>query len=143
MHFDLADLRLIAAIANTGSLSKAAASVPVAISAASNRLRLFEERCGVALFARRSDGMTLTPTGRLVLEASQRVLREAQQLDDTLRDQALTTTGSPRRLLAKGEGKPIALLDWQGQLWKALMQMPQLMREEGRGRRRWWKGSSG
>lgn len=86
MHFDLADLRLIAAIAHTGSLSKAAASVPVAISAASNRLRLFEERCGLALFSRRSDGMTLTPTGRLVLEAGQRVLREAQQLDDTLRE---------------------------------------------------------
>lgn len=84
MHFDLADLRLIVAVATTGSLSKAAASVPVAVSAASNRLRLFEERCGLTLFARHSDGMSLTPAGRLVLEASQRVLREAQQLKDTL-----------------------------------------------------------
>ncbi len=86
MHFDLADLRLIAAIASTGSLSKAAASVPVAVSAASNRLRLFEERCGLSLFARHSEGMTLTPTGRLVLEASQRVLKEARQLKDTLQE---------------------------------------------------------
>lgn len=84
MHFELADLRLISAIAATGSLSKAAASVPVAVSAASNRLRLFEERCGLSLFSRRSDGMTLTPAGRLVLEASQRVLKEAGQLKDTL-----------------------------------------------------------
>jgi DNA-binding transcriptional LysR family regulator len=84
MHFDLADLRLITAIATTGSLSKAAATVPVALSAASNRLRLFEERCGLALFARHSDGMSLTPAGRLVLEASQRVLQEARQLKDTL-----------------------------------------------------------
>lgn len=84
MYFDLADLRLIAAIASTGSLSKAAASVPVAVSAASNRLRLFEERCGLTLFARHSDGMQPTPAGRLVLEASQRVLQEARQLNDTL-----------------------------------------------------------
>lgn len=84
MHFDLADLRLIVAVAATGSLSKAAASVPVAVSAASNRLRLFEERSGLTLFARHSDGMTLTPVGRLVLESSQRVLREAQQLKETL-----------------------------------------------------------
>lgn len=84
MHFDLADLRLIVAVAATGSLSKAAASFPLAVSAASNRLRLFEERCGLSLFARHSDGMRMTPAGRLVLEASQRVLREAQQLKDTL-----------------------------------------------------------
>lgn len=84
MHFDLADLRLIAAIASSGSLSKAAATIPVAVSAASNRLRLFEERCGLSLFARHSDGMALTPAGSLVLEASQRVLKEARQLKDTL-----------------------------------------------------------
>ncbi|MBB4865711.1 DNA-binding transcriptional LysR family regulator [Pseudomonas nitritireducens] len=86
MYFDLADLRLICAIASTGSLSKAAASVPVAVSAASNRLRQFEERCGLALFTRHSDGMSPTPAGRLVLEAGQRVLREAQQLRDMLQE---------------------------------------------------------
>lgn len=84
MHFDLADLRLITAISSTGSLSKAAASVPVAVSAASNRLRLFEERCGLTLFTRHSDGMLPTPAGRLVLEASQRVLQEVRQLKETL-----------------------------------------------------------
>ncbi|SDH71111.1 BRO-N domain-containing protein [Pseudomonas panipatensis] len=56
-----------------------------------------------------------------------------------LRDQALLATDSPRRLLAKGEGRPVTLLDWQGQLWIALTQMPQLMREERRGGRGWWR----
>lgn len=84
MHFDLADLRLIAAVAASGSLSKAAATIPVAVSAASNRLRLFEERCGLSLFTRHSDGMTLTPAGRLVLEAGQRVLKEALEFKHTL-----------------------------------------------------------
>lgn len=86
MHFDLPDLRLIAAIAATGSLSKAAATFPVAVSAASTRLRLFEERCGLTLFVRSSDGMSLTPAGRLVLEACQGVLKEARQLSDTLQE---------------------------------------------------------
>ena len=74
MHFDLPDLRLFAAIAVTGSLSKAAATIPVAVSAASTRLRLFESRCGFALFVRKADGMQLTPAGRLVLEAARGVL---------------------------------------------------------------------
>ncbi|MCO7565480.1 LysR substrate-binding domain-containing protein [Pseudomonas sp. S 311-6] len=88
MHFDLPDLRLLAAIAATGSLSKAAATFPVAVSAASTRLRLFEERCGIALFVRRVDGMQLTPAGRLVLEAARSVLGEAQRLQDTLQELA-------------------------------------------------------
>lgn len=86
MHFDLPDLRLIAAIAATGSLSKAAATFPVAVSAASTRLRLFEERCGLTLFVRSSDGMTPTPAGRLVLEACQGVLREARLLTQTVEE---------------------------------------------------------
>lgn len=88
MHFDLPDLRLLAAIAATGSLSKAAATFPVAVSAASTRLRLFEARCGLALFVRRVDGMQLTPAGRLVLEAARSVLGEAQRLQDTLQELA-------------------------------------------------------
>lgn len=88
MHFDLADLRLLAAIAATGSLSKAAASVPVAVSAASTRLRLFEQRCGLTLFTRKADGMVATAAGRLVLERSRSVLNEAQKLRDTLHELA-------------------------------------------------------
>ncbi|QXH49387.1 LysR family transcriptional regulator [Pseudomonas fakonensis] len=88
MHFDLPDLRLLAAIAATGSLSKAAATFPVAVSAASTRLRLFEQRCGLTLFTRRADGMQLTPAGRLVLESARGVLSESQKLQDTLKELA-------------------------------------------------------
>lgn len=88
MHFDLADLRLLAGIAATGSLSKAAATFPVAVSAASTRLRLFEARSGLTLFLRKADGMQLTPAGRLVLESARGVLGEAQKLQDTLRELA-------------------------------------------------------
>ena len=88
MHFELVDLRLLDAIAATGSLSKAAATFPVAVSAASNRLRQLEQRCGLELFVRRADGMSLTPNGRLVLERARAVLAEAQKLSDSLRELA-------------------------------------------------------
>ncbi|MFF7062964.1 LysR substrate-binding domain-containing protein [Pseudomonas sp. NPDC008258] len=88
MQFDLTDLRLLLAIAATGSLSKAAATFPVAVSAASTRLRLLEERCGLVLFFRKADGMQLTPSGRLVLEGARNVLGEAQKLQETLQQMA-------------------------------------------------------
>lgn len=86
MHFDLVDLRLLAAIAEAGSLSKAAASFPIALSAASNRLRQFEQRSGLTLFTRTADGMVPTPAGRLVLDRVSHVLAETEKLNDTLRD---------------------------------------------------------
>ncbi|WP_019143161.1 LysR substrate-binding domain-containing protein [Noviherbaspirillum massiliense] len=86
MHFDLVDLRLLVAIAEAGSLSKAASSFPIALSAASNRLRHFEHRCGVTLFTRTADGMGITPAGRLVLDRARHVLAEAEKLKETLRD---------------------------------------------------------
>lgn len=51
MHFELLDLRLLLAIADAGSLSKAAQRFPIALSAASNRLRKFEQSC-VSRFSR-------------------------------------------------------------------------------------------
>lgn len=80
MHFDLIDLRLIVAIADAGSLSRAAAGFPIALSAASNRLRLLERRVGVSLFSRQADGMVPTPAGRIALDHARRVITEAQQL---------------------------------------------------------------
>nr|WP_276584032.1 LysR substrate-binding domain-containing protein [Pseudomonas sp. RIT-PI-AD] len=88
MYFDLIDLRLIVAIATTGSLSKAAATFPVAVSAASNRLRLFEKRCGLTLFGRSPEGMTLTPAGRLVIDQALAILGEAEKLRQGVKELA-------------------------------------------------------
>jgi DNA-binding transcriptional LysR family regulator len=80
LHFDLTDLRLLVAIADSGSLSRAAAEFPIALSAASNRLRLLEQRLGSGLFTRHADGMLPTAAGRIALDHARRVLVEAQQL---------------------------------------------------------------
>ena len=84
MHFDLTDLRLLVAIADSGSLSRAAAAFPIALSAASNRLRQLEHRLDQTLFIRHADGMSPTPAGRIALDHARRVLAEAQQLSDAL-----------------------------------------------------------
>lgn len=80
MHFDLTDLRLLVAVADAGSLSRAAAEFPIALSAASNRLRQLEHRLGLPLFTRHADGMTPTPAGRIALDHARRVIDEAMQL---------------------------------------------------------------
>lgn len=86
MHFDLTDLRLLLAIADAGSLSKAAQRFPIALSAASNRLRGFEDDCGMAVFERSATGMKPTPAGRFILERAARVVSEMEQLSDTVRE---------------------------------------------------------
>lgn len=84
MHFDLTDLRLLVAIADAGSLSRAAADFPIALSAASNRLRQLEQRLGLPLFTRHADGMMPTPAGRIALDHARRVLEEAVHLTGAL-----------------------------------------------------------
>ncbi|GGI15694.1 LysR family transcriptional regulator [Oxalicibacterium faecigallinarum] len=86
MHFDLIDLRLLLAIDRLGSLSKAATSFPIALSAASNRLRHFEQRSGVVIFHRSADGMKATPAGQLVLDRARQILAETEKLKETLND---------------------------------------------------------
>jgi DNA-binding transcriptional LysR family regulator len=86
MHIDLTDLRLLLAIADAGSLSKAAERFPIALSAASNRLRGFEHDTGIDVFTRSATGMTPTPSGRFILERAARVMHEMEQLRDTVRD---------------------------------------------------------
>ncbi|WP_151635577.1 LysR substrate-binding domain-containing protein [Noviherbaspirillum aerium] len=103
MHFDLTDLRLLMAIADTGSLSRAAAAFPLALSAASNRLRLLEQRIGLPLFLRHADGMTPTPAGRIALDHARRVVGESQQLDD-----ALKTLAGQRRVHVRVAANTVA-----------------------------------
>jgi prophage antirepressor-like protein len=54
-----------------------------------------------------------------------------------LRDQGQVAAGLPKRLQTRGEGRPLAVLDWQGEYWVPMGEVPRLMREERRGR--WWR----
>ncbi len=56
-----------------------------------------------------------------------------------LRDQGVVPAGSPRRLLAQGDGWPMAVLDWQGEYWVTVDSVPRLMAQERRGKLGWWR----
>ncbi|WP_432260925.1 LysR family transcriptional regulator [Cupriavidus sp. TMH.W2] len=74
MHFDFADLRLFARIAEEESLSKGARKAFLSPAAASARLKAFEDQLGTRLFYRESRGLALTPAG-------ERLLRHARVIE--------------------------------------------------------------
>jgi LysR family transcriptional regulator for metE and metH len=67
-------LRLIAEVAQTESVTRAADRLNVTQSAVSHQLRDLEDRLGTPLFVRSGRRMLPTPAGRLIAEAAQDVL---------------------------------------------------------------------
>ena len=96
MEIDLTRLRHIAAIARTGSFSRAAEDLHITQPALSRSIASFEQRYSLRIFDRDRSGVVPTAMGQLVIEEAQRVLRAARDLDHNL------------RLYAKGEGGDLA-----------------------------------
>jgi LysR family transcriptional regulator for metE and metH len=67
-------LRLIAEVARTESVTRAADRLNVTQSAVSHQLRQIEERLGTAIFIRSGRRMLLTAAGRLIVDAADDVL---------------------------------------------------------------------
>jgi len=80
MYYDLPDLRLVAAIADSGSLTRAAARVHLAPSSASHRLTQLEAALGVPLFARHHRGLTPTAAGDSLLRHARQVFAQLEQM---------------------------------------------------------------
>lgn len=80
MRYDLTDLRLFIAIAEARNLTRGAASVHLAPSSASHRLRLLEEELGTPLFERRARGLTLTRAGETLLRNARQVFAQIEQM---------------------------------------------------------------
>jgi DNA-binding transcriptional LysR family regulator len=93
MYYDLPDLRLVAAIADSGSLTRAATRIHLAPSSASHRLTQFEAALGTALFVRHPRGLKPTPAGESLLRHARQVFATnaincflPEDLGDFLRD---------------------------------------------------------
>lgn len=80
MRYDLPDLRLVAAIADSGSLTRAAELVHLAPSSASHRLTQLEAALGVPLFQRHARGLTPTPAGESLLRHARQVFAQLEQM---------------------------------------------------------------
>ncbi|MGE0798546.1 MAG: LysR family transcriptional regulator [Lautropia sp.] len=77
---DFVTLELIAATAESGSISSAAKRNHLAIAAASRRITEFEQRTGVRLFAREPRGVRLTNSGYATLAAIRVLIADANGL---------------------------------------------------------------
>jgi DNA-binding transcriptional LysR family regulator len=99
LQHDLTDMRLLVAVAETGSLTLGAQRCHMAASSASLRIKGLEEVLGVTLLHRQSRGVRVTPAGQLVLEHARESLMRVNQL----RADLLPFTdgyGSPTSLMA-------------------------------------------
>lgn len=95
---DLLTLRLVALVAESGSISAGSDRMHLAVAAASVRISALEAALGVRIFERSPRGVTLTPAGRLLVQRGQDLLSGADQLVNDLRDWSIGLAGHVRLL---------------------------------------------
>ena len=93
MHFDFRDLEQFVAVAETGSIARAAERCHTVASAVSKRLSDLEESFGTLLLVRGAKGVELTPAGHTFLARARSVLHQAEQLDEEIRRHAAGARG--------------------------------------------------
>jgi LysR family nitrogen assimilation transcriptional regulator len=90
---DFRQLRYFAAIADYGSFSEAAERLHVAQSALSRHAKALEEELGVKLFERKSRGVSVTPSGAVLLERAHHILNELERARADVMAQATSPSG--------------------------------------------------
>jgi LysR family transcriptional regulator, regulator for metE and metH len=78
MNLEIRHLKLVAAIAETGSVTRAANCLHLTQSALSHQLRDAEEQLGVPLFERTNRKMRLTAAGERLLQSARAVMAELE-----------------------------------------------------------------
>jgi LysR family transcriptional activator of nhaA len=81
-------LRYFRAIANEGSLTRAAERLNLSQSALSTQLRSLEENLGQPLFLRQNKSLVLTEAGRIALDYAQSIFRSGEELVDVLQNRS-------------------------------------------------------
>jgi DNA-binding transcriptional LysR family regulator len=80
IEMDLHQLRMFAAVAELGNLTHAAERLHISQPAASAKIKLLEEELKVALFERRSSGLTPTPVALALLPKVRQMLVTANEI---------------------------------------------------------------
>ena len=96
MKFDLRDLELFVAVADAGSIARAAERSHTVASAVSKRISDLEEGFGTALLVRGAKGVELTAAGHALLVRARVLLHQTNQLDDEMRRHATGARGYVR-----------------------------------------------
>lgn len=96
IHQDLQTLRIFLAACELRSISKAAESLNIALSAASRRLSLLEQEAKVPLIVRRSHGIEPTAAGITMMNYARDVLRLGDKVRTNLDEHRLGVRGYVR-----------------------------------------------
>jgi DNA-binding transcriptional LysR family regulator len=96
VRFDLRDLELFIAVADAGSIARAAERSHTVASAVSKRISDLEESFGTGLLSRGAKGVELTAAGHALLSRARVLLHQARQLDDEMRRHASGARGYVR-----------------------------------------------
>jgi len=97
-RIDLLTLRVVIAVAESGSISAGSDRLHLAVAAASARISSMETALGVRIFERSPRGVELTPAGRMLVQRGRELLAGADQLAVDLRDWSLGLAGHVRML---------------------------------------------
>jgi DNA-binding transcriptional LysR family regulator len=84
---EISELKIFLAVAQRGSISRAAEELHCVQSNVTARIKQLEERLGTFLFHRKSKGVTLTPSGHLLLDYAERILRLAREAEEAITNQ--------------------------------------------------------
>ncbi len=93
MDLEVRHLRLIAGIAEAGSVTKAATGLHLTQSALSHQLRDIESRFNTPFFLRVGKRMVLTAAGRRVLDSAGRILDDLRRVEEDIRQLAQQRDG--------------------------------------------------
>ena len=96
VELDLRHLKLVEAIADEGTMTRAAVRLRMTQSALSHQLSGLESGFGVHLFRRAPRGMRLTSAGETLLAAARSVLREVREAERRLAPSARDEEGELR-----------------------------------------------
>ena len=96
MRFDFKDLELFVAVAEAGSIARAAERCHTVASAVSKRLSDLEESFGTALLTRGARGVELTSAGHAFLVKARKLLDQAAQLDEEIEKHSAGMRGQVR-----------------------------------------------
>jgi DNA-binding transcriptional LysR family regulator len=86
MRFDLVDLQLFIAVAETRSITNGALKVHLALASASARIKGLEQALGVSLLTRGRRGVELTPAGESLLDHARVVIHNVEAMRGDLAD---------------------------------------------------------
>lgn len=98
LQLEIRHLKLIVAVTEAGTVSRASEQLNLTQSALSHQLRDVEEKLGTQLFTRLKKRMALTPAGEKLLTSARKVLSELRAIEDDVRQMAAKNGGGILRV---------------------------------------------